>query len=97
MVLTRKNLPSPEEAFPTLYVEGIPLAYVNSVKYLGILITSNLSWSQNISNLQLKVRRLIGMLYRKFHKNAETNTLLKLYIYFIRPHLEYSSMGSLSY
>ena len=91
MVLTRKSLPPPEEAFPTLYVEGVPLAYVNSVKYLGILITSNLSWSQHISNLHLKVRRLIGMLYRKFYKNAETNTLLQLYISFIRPHLEYCS------
>ncbi len=45
MVLTRKRLPPPEEAFPTLFVEGVPLTYVNSVKYLGILITSNLSWS----------------------------------------------------
>ena len=31
------------------------------------------------------------MLYRKFYKNAETNTLLQLYISFIRPHLEYCS------
>ena len=88
MLLTRKRLLPPEEAFPTLYVEGIPLTYVNSVKYLGILITSNLSWSQHISNLHLKVRRLVGMLYIKFYKNAETSTLLQLYILFIRPHLE---------
>ena len=66
MVLTRKRLPPPEEAFPTLYVEVIPLTYVNSVKYLGIPITSNLSWFQHISNLHLKVRHLVGMLYRKF-------------------------------
>ena len=88
MLLTRKRLLPPEEAFPTLYVEGIPLTYVSSVKYLGILITYNLSWSQHISNLHLKVRRLVGMLYIKFYKNAETNTLLQLYILFIRPHLE---------
>ena len=65
-LLTCKRLPPPEEALPTLYVEGIPLTYVNSVKYLGILITSNLSWSQHNSNLHLKVRRLVGMLYRNF-------------------------------
>ena len=91
MLLTRKRLPPPEEALPALYVEGIPLTYVNSVKYLGILITYNLSWSQHISNLHLKVRCLVGMLYRKFYKNAETSTLLQLYISFIRPHLEYCS------
>ena len=87
MILTRKWLPPSDEAFPTLYVDGITLTYVNSVEYLGILITSNLS-SQHISNLHLMVRRLIGMLYRKFYKNAEMSTLLQLYISFIRPHLE---------
>ena len=91
MILTHKRLPPPEGAFPTLYVEGIPLTYVNSVKYLGILITSNLSWSKHISSLHLKASRLIGMLYRKFYKNAETSTLLQLYVSFIRPHLEYCS------
>ena len=91
MMLTRRRLSQTEEAFPTLYVEGIPLSYVNSVKYLGILITSNLTWSQHISNLHLKARRLISMLYRKFYKNACSSTLLQLYISFIRPHLEYCS------
>ena len=41
----------------------------------GILITSNLIWSQHISNLHLKARRLIGMLYRKFHRDANSSTL----------------------
>ena len=91
MMLTRRRLSQPEEAFRTLYMEGIPLPYVDSVKYLGILITSDLSWSQHISNLHLKVRHLIGMLYRKFYKNATSSTLLQLYISFIRPHLEYCS------
>ena len=88
MILTNKRLPPPEEAFPTLYVEGIPLTYVN---FVGIFITSNLSWSKHISNL-LKASRLIGMLYRKFYKNAETSTLLQLYVSFIWPNLEYSAV-----
>ena len=91
MMLTRRRVPQPEEAYHTLYIEGVPLPYVDSVKYLGVLITSNLSWSQHISNLHLKVRRLIGVLYRKFYKNATSSTLLQLYISFIRPHLEYCS------
>ena len=90
-MLTCRQVSQPEEAFCTLYIEGIPLPYVDSVKYLGILITSNLSWSQHISNLHLKVRRLIGMLYRKFYKNATSSALQQLYISFIRPHLEYCS------
>ena len=31
------------------------------------------------------------MLYRKFHRDADSSTLLQLYISFIRPHLEYCS------
>ena len=91
MVLTHKRPPQTEEAFPPLYVEGFQLSSVNSVKYLAILITSNLTWSQHVSNLHLKVRCLIGMLYRKFHRDADSSTLLQLYISFIRPHLEYCS------
>ena len=87
-MLTHRRSCQSEEAFPTLYVDSIPLPYIN---YLGILIASNLSWSQYISNSHLKVRRLIGMLYRKFYKNAISSTLLQLYISFIRPHLEYCS------
>ena len=86
MMLTRKRPSQTGEAFPPLYVEGFQLSYVNSVKYLGIVITSNLTWSQQISNLHLKARCLIGMLYRKFHRDADSSTLLQLYISFIRPH-----------
>ena len=91
MMLTHRRVSQSVEAFRSLYLEGVPLPYVDSVKYLGILITSNLSWSQHISGLHLKVRRLLGMLYRKFYKNSTSSILLKLYITFIRPHLEYCS------
>ena len=83
--------PHPESLY-TLYVEGPLLPFVSSVKYLGVLISSNLSWSQHVSGICSKVRRLIGILYRRFYKNADQNTLLQLYKSFIRPHLEYSSV-----
>ena len=38
-----------------------------------------------------KTRRLIGLLYGHFYKFASSSTLLKLYINFILPRLEYSS------
>ena len=83
---------SSQESYPTLYVEGTPLLYVNFVKYLGICITSNLLWSSHIAKIHSKSKRLIGMLYRQFYKYAKSNTLLKLYAYLIRPHLEYCSV-----
>ena len=89
MLISRKwsCFPAP----PTLFVEGVQLPYVTSVKYLGISITSSLSWSQHISNVHSKARKLIGILFRKFYKNAQSSTLLQLYKSFIRPHMEYCS------
>ena len=85
MLLTRKRS-SQLNTLPTLLVEDTPLPYVTSVKYLGVLVTSNLSWSQHISNTHLKVRRLIGMLYRKFYRNAQPQTL----VYFNYTFLSYA-------
>ena len=44
-----------------------------------------------ISQTCNKTRKLIGLLYRCFYQNSNPSTLLKLYLSFIRPHLEYSS------
>ena len=61
----------------------------HSYKYLGITITPDLSWSPHISHICNKARRLIGLLYRHFYKHSSSHTLLKLYLSYIRPHLEY--------
>ena len=73
-------------------VEGTPLMLVSSVKYLGIQINSDLSWSPHVANLCNKARRLIGLLYRRFYRHTDSTTLLQLYKTFIRPHLEYCSI-----
>ena len=38
----------------------------------------------------MKARRLVGLLYRKFYTNTETDVLFKLYTAMIRPHLDYA-------
>ena len=76
---------------PNLTLNNAILARVTSYKYLGVLITTNLMWSAHISNICNKTRRLIGILYRKFYKHSSSNTMLRLYSSFIRPHLEYAT------
>ena len=90
MLVTKKrdNLIQPLQ----LCLDGVPLTRVYSYKYLGITLTSNLSWSPHIINCCNKTRRLIGLLYRQFYENATSPTLLKLYCNFIRPHLEYAAI-----
>ena len=75
---------------PILILNDAPLKRVNSYKYLGILISSDLMWSSHISSICSKTRRLTGMLYRQFYKHSSPNTMLKLYTSYIRPHLEYA-------
>ena len=77
-----KTLPPPQ-----LTLNGTILNRVNNYKYLGITLTSDLSWLPHISNCCNKTRRLIDLLYRQFQQHASSPTLLRLYISFIRPHL----------
>ena len=72
---------------PPILVESNPLLLVNIVKYLGIQINSDLSWSPHVTNLCNKARRLIGLLYHRFYKHAASSTMLQLYESFIWPHL----------
>ena len=60
-------------------------------KYLGVLLSRNLSWSDHISELCTKVRRILGLLYRQFYDNVDPATLKQLYISLVCPHLEYAS------
>ena len=76
---------------PCLTLGHSPLGRVSSYKYLGLLITFNLMWSTHIANICTKTRTLIGLLYRWFYKYSSCNTLIKLYVSFIRPHLEYAA------
>ena len=64
---------------PALLLNGSLLQQVLSYKYLGITITSDLSWHPHITTICNKTRKLIGLLYRRFSRNASPPTLLKLY------------------
>ena len=67
-----------------------PLKRVNSVKYLRVVLTSNLLWSEHIIHLSIRVRKLIGLLYRQFN-NCHPDVMITLYKGLIRPRLEYAA------
>ena len=90
MLIIRKRLHSIPP--PRLFINPeTELSQVNSVKYLGIQITMDMSWSTYITNICSKTRKLIGLMYRQFHV-CKPETALKLYNAFIRPHMEYVSI-----
>ena len=73
-----------------LLLGGVTLDQVESYRYLGVLVSSRLTWSDHIEHICAKARKLVGMLYRQFYSWADSNTLLLIYRTCIRPHLEYA-------
>jgi len=58
----------------TVVVDGLPLEKVQPYKYLGVLISSNLSWGNHVSNVCSRDRKHMGMLYHRFYHGADSNT-----------------------
>ena len=88
MVFSRRH--SRAIKFPLLCLGSTPLELVHSYKYLGVTLTSDLSWSEHIQSICVKSKKLIGLLYRRFYGNADPATILILYCTLVRPHLEYA-------
>ena len=81
MVISRKrNLVKPHAQFT---LNSSPLEQVETFKYLGILLSSDLSWSSHIDFICTKARKLIGLLYRRFYGNVDNHSLYLNYIVFL--------------
>ncbi len=67
MLVTRKR----NSLFsPILHLNDSPLEKVNCFKYLGIWLSSDLSWSKHIDYICDKARRLLGFFYRSISDKA---------------------------
>ena len=62
----------------TLSLNGINLNQEFSIKYLGIIIDSNLSWKSQVSYIAKKIKRNIGIL-SKLRYYVNFDILVKLY------------------
>ena len=88
IIVSRKKSPTlPENPLRLL---GSELERVNCYKYLGVLLTSDLSWSSHVGSICTKARRVLGLLYRRFHGSTSQNSLKQLYLSLVRPHMEYA-------
>ena len=88
LVSHRRAYTSPD---PVIYLYGHSVEQVSAFKYLGLLLTSNLSWSAHIKSVCSKARKLLGLIYRRFYKYSSELTLRQLYLSLMWPHLEYAA------
>ena len=88
IVSRRKTVSTPSSP---LLLEGHSLEQVEMFKYLGVLLSHDLSWGEHVQSICSKARKILGLLYRRFYNNAPGSALLQLYISLVRPHLDYAS------
>ncbi len=60
-------------------------------KYLEVIIESHLNWSSHIKQQCSLARKIVALLYRRYYQHSNPNTLVKLYLTVVRPHLEYAA------
>ena len=74
-----------------LLLDNHPLDQVKMFKYLGVLLSHDLSWGDHVQSVCSRARKILGLLYRQFYNNAPSHSLLQLYLSLVRPHLDYAS------
>ena len=80
-----KNNPS---TLPSFKVGGEEIDLIYEIKYLGVVIDNCLTGESDISALQRKISRAIGLL--KYARNfVQTGALINLYRSIIEPHFGY--------
>ena len=85
--LTRKRI---KKIHATYTLEGLDLENVESIKYLGVTITSDLRWNTHVSNVCTKANRTLGFLRRNLY-SCPQDVKEAAYKGLVRPVLDYGS------
>ena len=73
-----------------IYLQGTDLENVESIKYLGVTITSDLRWNIHVSNVCTKANRTLGFLRRNLYSFPQ-EIKEAAYKGLVRPVLDYGS------
>ena len=96
MLISRKRS-SLASILPSLFI-GSPdtiMEKVDSMKYLGVYISSDLSWCVHIDIITSKARRTLGFIHRKLYRYVDSSVLTRLYTTLVHPMLEYCAVWDL--
>ena len=86
VLISRLHHPPPIE----LSVDGTIISRVPSVTYLGVSISSDLSWASHIETVCCKTKQQIGLLHSHFHAGS-LSCKSQLYKSLVPPILDYCS------
>ena len=75
---------------PYFLSDSVPLQVITSYKYLGVILSNDLTWNKHINMIRAKCSKLSGFI-RRTVKSRNAEVLLKLFSSLCRPVLEYGS------
>ena len=73
------------------YINGIPIVKADTIKDLGVVFDSKLTFDQYISEITKKATRLLGLILRNCKMFTQAKTKIMLYNSHVRSILEYCS------
>ena len=76
---------------PTLIFNDNPVHQVALQKHLGMFLDCKLNFEEHLKTIVNKINKTIGLL-RKFQNFLPRKSLLTIYKFFIRPHLDYGDI-----
>ena len=71
-------------------IDNIKLKQINSIKFLGVIIDSQLKWKPQIDEIRDKLSKMTGIIYR-IRNNLNKDNLKQIYSALVYPHLLYCS------
>ena len=86
LVISRKRV----KPSLSIQINHVIIPTSETVKYLGVNISSDLKWNTHITNTCNSAKRKLGLLYRHFYQ-ADQRTLSLLYKALVLPKLDYCS------
>ena len=88
MYISRKR----ERRCPSVSLDNATMEYVTHYKYLGVVISSDMTWTSHIQHICNKAKRIIGMLYINCIKyTSDSSANVRMYLAYARPILEYAA------
>ena len=74
---------------PDVAIDGKSIPVVTSSKLLGVKISNNFTWQEHVNDVVARSSRALYLLYVLRRFNPPHEQLLKVYVTYIRPLLEY--------
>ena len=74
-----------------IFIDILPIIEKISTKFLGVILDSNLTWTDHYHKVTTSVSKAIGVLYKLKHILTE-KTLVMLYNSLVLPHITYCNI-----